>query len=117
MHRVIVVDDEPDFRQWLCRLLKGGDDFEVVGEVDSGEKAIRLMAELQPDLMIVDLYMPGMDGLEMTRYIQQHYPGVSVVLVSAQQERAYERLAEEEGALAFIPKLKLTLDAIRQVLP
>lgn len=116
MRRVIVVDDEPDFRQWFCKLLNDSDDFEVVGEVDSGEKAISLMAELQIDLMIVDIYMPGMDGLEVARHVQRHHPGVGVVLVSAGRDKIYQRLARDEGALAFIPKLNLTLDALRRVL-
>jgi two-component system response regulator YesN len=116
VYRVFVADDEPEFREWLRSLLENSEDFRLVGEAQTGIEAIYLIPSLLPDLVIADIYMPEPDGLEVARYVQRHLSGVKAILVSAYEERVYERLAKEEGALAFIPKAKLSLNALRQAL-
>lgn len=116
MYRVIVADDEAEFRRWLGPMLEGSDDFQVVGDADTGTEAIRLVELLVPDLLIADIYMPKLDGLELAEYLRHHFPSVRTILVSVHDELVYERLAREKGALAFIPKARLSLDALRQVL-
>ncbi|MEE8471179.1 MAG: response regulator transcription factor [Dehalococcoidia bacterium] len=116
MYRVIVADDEPEFREWLRALLDSSEDFQVVGEASSGTEAVRIIPSLTPDLVIADMYMPEPDGLEVARYVHHHFPGIKAIVVSAYQERVYERLAREEGALAFIPKAKISLNTLRQAL-
>lgn len=88
----------------------------MVGEVGNGTEALQLIPSLLPDLLIADMYMPEPDGLEVVRYVQQHFSGIKAILVSAHEDRVYEELAKEEGALAFIPKARLSLDALRQAL-
>ena len=88
----------------------------MVGDAGSGREALRLTKSLAPDLVLADIYMPDLDGLEVARYIREHFSGMKVILVSAAGGQAYERLAAEEGALAFIPKADLSLDALRRVL-
>ncbi len=114
--RVMVADDEPEFRGWLRSVLNDSGDFRLIGEVSNGTEALELIPSLLPDLLIADMYMPDPDGLEVVRYVQRHFSGIKAILVSAHEERVYERLAREEGALAFIPKAKLSLDALRQAL-
>ena len=114
--RVLVADDEPEFRDWLKSMLDGSGDFRLVGEARSGTEALEVIPSLLPDLVIADMYMPEPDGLEVVRYVQSHFPGMKAILVSAQEERLYERLAREEGALAFVPKSRLSLEALRQAL-
>jgi YesN/AraC family two-component response regulator len=116
VYRVVVADDEADFRGWLRSLMEVSEDFELVGEACSGSEAVRMIPRLEPDLVIADMYMPEPDGLELARYVQDNYPHTKAILVSAQQDRVYERLATEEGALAFIPKTKVSLAALRQAL-
>jgi YesN/AraC family two-component response regulator len=116
VYRVFVADDEPEFREWLRSLLENSEDFRLVGEAKTGTEAIYLIPSVLPDLVIADIYMPEPDGLEVARYVKRHFSGVKAILVSAYEERVYERLAKEEGALAFIPKAKLSLDALRQAL-
>jgi two-component system response regulator YesN len=116
MYRVIVADDEPEFREWLRSLMENSEDFQLVGEAKTGVEAIYLIPSVKPDLVIADMYMPDPDGLEVARYVQSHFSGIKAILVSAYEERVYERLAREEGALAFIPKARLSLDALRQAL-
>ena len=116
IYRVIVADDEPEFREWLRSLMENSEDFQLVGEAKTGIEAIYLIPSVKPDLVIADMYMPDPDGLEVARYVQCHFSGIKAILVSAYEERVYERLAKEEGALAFIPKARLSLDALRQAL-
>lgn len=116
MYRVIVIDDEPEFRDWLRSILDASEDFQVVGEARDGKEAVQLIRSVAPDLVIADMYMPEPDGLEVARYVQVNCPNIKAILVSAYQERVYEKLAREEGALAFIPKTRLSLRTIRAAL-
>ena len=116
MFRVVLADDDDEFRLWLRSRLDGSADFEVVGEASSGRDAIGLASRLNPDLVIADVYMDEVDGLDVARHIRRELPDVKAVLVSAHAQRVYERLVTEEGALAFIPKEHLSVDALRQAL-
>ena len=115
-YRVVLADDEPEFIAWLSSLLKSSADFEVVGEAKNGAEAVELIPSLMPDLVIADMYMPGPDGLEVARCVQERFPNTKAILVSAYAERVYERLAKEAGALTFIPKVSFSLEALRQAL-
>ena len=88
----------------------------MVGEAATGREAIRVVESLLPDLVILDMYMPEMDGLEVAKYLHNHLPDVKVILVSAHDGHVYQRLARENGTLAFIPKAGLCLDALYQTL-
>ena len=116
MYRVIVADDQNEVRGHLRSLLEGSGDFEIVGEASSGRETLRLTTLLMPDLVIADVDMPDQDGLDVTRYISDKLPHIKVVLVSIHMEREYERLAAEEGAVAFIAATSLSVDALRQAL-
>ncbi|NQT72642.1 MAG: response regulator transcription factor [Chloroflexi bacterium] len=116
LYRVIVADDEPEFRGWLRSLLENSEDFQVVGEASSGTEAVQLIPSVSPDLVIADMYMPEPDGLEVAKYVQDLFPNTKAILVSAHEERVYQRLAKEAGALTFIPKVTFSLDALRQAL-
>lgn len=116
IYRVVVADDEPEFRSWLKSLLDDSEDFRLIGEASTGAEVVNLIPSLLPDLVIADIYMPEPDGLEVARYVQHNFSGVKAILVSAYEEHVYERLAKDEGALAFIPKAKLSLDALRRAL-
>lgn len=116
MYRVIVADDEGDFRHWLRSLLEGSPEFQVVGEAKTGIEALDLVSRLLPDVVITDMDMPDGDGVEVVRSLRAGRPGVKVIIVSGHTGRGYERLAKEEGALAFFPKAKLSLESLRQVL-
>ena len=115
-YEVILADDEGDFRGWLRSLLDGSHEFNVVGEAGSGREVLGLVDRLMPDLVISDVDMADGDGLEVAREVVERSPDIKVILVSGHDERSYARLAQQEGALAFIPKAKVTLEAVRQAL-
>jgi DNA-binding NarL/FixJ family response regulator len=116
MNRVVVADDDPEFLGWIRSLLNSSADFQVIGEANNGGEALNLISNLTPDLVITDLYMPDPDGVAITRHIHEKFPSIRAILVSAHEGRIYGELASKEGALAFIPKRKLSLGVLREAL-
>ena len=116
VYRVVVADAQAEFRDWLRSMLSVCQDFELVGEASTGTEVLCLVDLLAPDLLIIDLYTPDLDGFEVARYIRQRYPGIKTIVVSAYWGRIYERLAREEGALAFIPKADISVHALLRAL-
>lgn len=84
--RVLLVDDHPLFRKGLASLLSREKGFAVVGEGQNGVEAFQKAKELKPDLVVMDLYMPGCDGLEATRRIKEALPSVKVVILTVSEE-------------------------------
>ena len=102
--RVLLVDDHPIVRQGLHRLLEIEPDFEVVGEAGDGLEALAMVNKLQPDVLILDLMMPGLNGLEVTRQVLERRPGIRVVVLSMHQDEAYVLQALRCGAKGYVLK-------------
>jgi NarL family two-component system response regulator LiaR len=102
--RVLVVDDHGVVRSGLRFFLLGFDDMELVGEAESGEEALRLCAEVQPDVVLMDMVMPGMDGAATTRAIRQGNPYVQVVALTSFQEEDLVQNALQAGAISYLLK-------------
>ena len=113
--RVLIADDEAEFRGWLRSLLDASEAFRLVGEAKNGSEAIKLINKLVPDLVIADIFMPDMDGLEVLQSISKNYPSIRIILTSACDERVYSKLAKEEGALCFIPKAEISLNSLSRI--
>ena len=104
MIRVLVVDDHTVVRVGLQRLLEQSADIEVVGVADRGERAVTLDAELQPDVVLMDLSMPGQSGIESTRQICARRKDASVVILTASTDRTQVVDAIEAGAVGYLVK-------------
>ena len=91
------------------------DGFEVVGEAESGEQAVELAAGLGPDLVLMDVQMPGIDGLEATRRIMDLPTPPQVLVMSTHESGSYEAPALAAGAIAFIPKSEFGMDTLEAV--
>jgi DNA-binding NarL/FixJ family response regulator len=103
--RVLIVDDQEPFRQAARMVVDITDGFEVVGEAETGEDSVRMAQELQPDLVLMDVNLPGINGLDATRQILgQGGDSVVVLLLSTYEEEEYAPRAAECGAAAYIPK-------------
>jgi len=102
--RVMVVDDHLVVREGLITLLKTFPDFNLVGEASSGEEAIHLCAQLDPDVVLMDLVMPEMSGVEATKTIRQRYPDSQVLAVTSFKETEMVRGVLEAGAIGYLLK-------------
>ncbi|HEY4383252.1 MAG TPA: response regulator transcription factor, partial [Ktedonobacteraceae bacterium] len=101
---LLVVDDHPLVRQGVLSFLEVQDDLVVVGEADSGEKAIRMAEELTPDVVLMDLIMPGMGGVEATRKVKQVSPHTQVIILTSYHEDEHIFPALRAGALSYALK-------------
>ena len=103
--RVLIVDDQEPFRMAARMVVDATEGFEVVGESETGEAAVELARELSPDLVLMDVNLPGIDGLDATRQIlSEHRDSTVVLLLSTYEEDEYAPRAAECGAAAYIPK-------------
>jgi two-component system invasion response regulator UvrY len=104
MIRVLLVDDHAVVRTGFRLLLHSVAEMSVVAEAESGEIACRLYLELEPDVVVMDLAMPGMGGLEALRRIRARHPAAQVLTLSAHDDPMHARRALQEGALGFLSK-------------
>ena len=102
--RVLVVDDHTVLRDGICALLALTEDIEVVGEAANGSEALNVVRELGPDLVIMDISMPIMDGLEATRRIRRDFPKIRVLVLTQYDDKEYVFPIIEAGASGFISK-------------
>ncbi|MDX1468265.1 MAG: response regulator transcription factor [Acidimicrobiia bacterium] len=104
MVKVLIVDDQEPFRSAARMVVELTEGFEVVGEAETGEEGVEMAAGLEPDLVLIDINMPGINGLEATRRITEARPATKVVIFSTYEAGEYESRAKDAGAIAFIPK-------------
>lgn len=101
--RVLVVDDHPSFRRCASALL-AAEGFEVVGEAADGESALVAAGRLAPELVLLDVQLPDLDGFEVARRLLAGNPRLSIVLVSSRDRSEYGPLIEASGARGFVSK-------------
>ena len=102
--RLMLVDDHAVVRSGLSTFLMVCDDIELVGEASSGEEAIALCAEVSPDVILMDLVMPGMDGTTATRHIRERHPDIQVIALTSFKERERVRGVLQAGAIGYLLK-------------
>nr|WP_094096058.1 response regulator transcription factor [Paenibacillus physcomitrellae] len=102
--RILVVDDNAHAREGICEILAEDSAFEVIGTAAGGREAIALTEQYMPDLIVMDIGMPDMDGLEATRTIKLRFPYIKIVLVTVSDDAAYLFEALKQGAQGFLLK-------------
>jgi DNA-binding NarL/FixJ family response regulator len=103
-YRIVIADDHPLARQAILSVLSAEPSFQVIGVATDGAEAIRLCGELLPDAMLMDLQMPGMNGLEATRTIKQRHPAIRVVMLTVSDDVADLFTAIRYGAQGYLLK-------------
>jgi DNA-binding NarL/FixJ family response regulator len=102
--RVLLVDDHTILRHGIRAMLSLSDDIEVVGEAEDGQEALELAEKLQPDLVLMDIAMPRMDGLEATRRLKEQHKGIKVVILTQHENREYVFPILKAGADGYVLK-------------
>jgi DNA-binding NarL/FixJ family response regulator len=113
--RVLLVDDQVPFRRAMSAVVEETPGFEVVGEASTGEESILAAAELRPDLVLMDVNLPGIDGLEATRRLRGRPSPPVVLLLSTYDEDAGAAFVAECGAAAYVTKSAFGPDRLREV--
>lgn len=123
MTRVLIADDHALFRQGLRSLLETMEQVEVVGEAENGQEVIEMAGSLCPDIILMDIGMPGYDGLEATSRIKARYPQIKILIISMHADHPFVRQALKAGASGYLFKgapfhdLKAALESIMQDVP
>ena len=116
--RILVADDHAVFRQGICALLARRKSVEIVGQAENGKQAIEQVAALAPDVVLMDIAMPVMNGLEATQAIHKSFPGTRVLVLTQYESKEYIISLLQAGAAGYILKLapiEDLLEAIRAV--
>lgn len=103
--KVMVVDDHTIVRDGICALLALVSDIEVIGEASSGTEALKMLKSLEPDVVLMDIAMPDMGGLEATRRICKEFPKIKVIALSQHDDKGFVFPVIEAGASGFISKI------------
>ena len=112
---VLLADDHPIVRQGLRLLLEAEPDFRIVGEAGDGLEAVGLVERLKPDVLVLDLMMPGLNGLDVARQVSQRSPETRIVILSMQDNEAYVLQALRNGAAGYVLKQSTSDELVRAV--
>jgi len=113
MPRVLIVDDHAFIRRGVQTILNAFPEWEPCGEADSGDEAIRLADELRPEVIIMDVSMPGLNGIEATRVIRKTQPDVKIVLLTLHESADLVRMAFRAGARGYLLKTDAEQELVR----
>jgi DNA-binding NarL/FixJ family response regulator len=112
---VLIVDDHQTFRD-TARLLLESEGFEVIGEAENGESAVMKAADLGPDLVLLDVHLPDIDGFAVARQVTGREGAPTVIIVSSRDDSDYGPLVTASGAQGFVAKAELSGDRLRALL-
>ncbi|MCC6365944.1 MAG: response regulator transcription factor [Bryobacterales bacterium] len=113
--RILVADDHTVMRTGLCLLLERQSGFEIIGQADDGRKTVDLADQLKPDVVVMDIAMPHLNGIEATRQIVSRHPQTSVVILSMHSDESYVLRALKAGARAYLLKDSAETDLIQAI--
>jgi DNA-binding NarL/FixJ family response regulator len=115
MTKVLLVDDHPLFREGIRALLAVESDIEVVGEAADGKQAIELAQKLSPDIIVMDLVMPGMNGMQAAQQLHDKYPDIKVLILSMYDDDEYVCQILKAGASGYVLKRAASDDLLRAI--
>lgn len=117
--RIYIVDDHPLMRKGMAMTLQAEMEFDVCGQAETAEKAIEEIPELKPEVAVIDISLPGMNGIELIKHLLPHLPNLKVLVVSRHDEELYAERAIRAGAKGYLMKLEagdILVTAVKQIL-
>jgi len=117
--RIFLVDDHPIFRQGLVRLINDEEDLEVCGEAGTAAQALDALRHTAADAVVVDISLPGADGIELVKHLRTEHPHIPILVISAHDERVYAMRALRAGAFGYLMKQEghqTLIPALRRIL-
>ncbi len=117
--RIVLVDDHPIVRDGLVQMISRQPDLTVCGEASSAEEGLSVIQDLNPDLAVVDIFLEGINGIELTKLLHEKYPSLPILILSMHDESLYAERAIRAGALGYVMKQEASrtiLEAMRTVL-
>ena len=111
MATIVIVDDDPRFRGIARRLLES-EGFEVIGEAADGREALSVAGELEPDIVLLDVQLPDIDGIEVASQLTADGAGPAIVLTSTRDESDFGPQLQQSGARGFVPKGEISAERI-----
>ncbi|MDQ3248153.1 MAG: response regulator transcription factor [Chloroflexota bacterium] len=119
MYKLFIVEDHPVMRAAYAKLINRETDLEVVGVAETGQRAMEMIPSAQPDLVLVDISLPGMSGIALVTHLRTQQPALLTLIISGHEEALYAKHALQAGARGYLVKSGLAdvmIPAIRQVL-
>ena len=119
MIKTLIVDDNPGFLKRVKDFLTSSDHFDVIGEASDGEEAVSKALDLKPDMILMDVRMGGMNGLNATQLLKDELPEVAIIILSKYDLHEYREVAKIRGADGYVVKMNMVeelLPTIRQVM-
>jgi DNA-binding NarL/FixJ family response regulator len=113
--RILIADDHPLLREALCKVFSNQKDMEIVGQASNGEEAIDLASQLKPDILVMDIMMPKLDGLEASRQIKKIAPNTAILILTAYDDDNYVLGLLEAGATGYLMKSAKGQDLVEAV--
>ena len=113
--KLFIVDDHPVFRAGLKTILLKERDFSIIEEAQSGLEAIDKLNRIAPDIIVMDINMPGKDGIEVTREIKKYYPNIKILLLTMHSDEAYLKEGLEAGAQGYVLKRAVDTELITAI--
>lgn len=113
--RILVADDNDMVRSGMCSLLQSHEGWTVCGEAENGSDAVQKAIELQPDVILLDVSMPQLNGFEAARYIHQRIPGSKILVVTEHDAKTLAKLPPQPGVCGYVMKSRLGFDLISAV--
>ena len=112
--RVLIVDDQVPFRRAAQAVVESTDEFMVVGAAESAEQCLAEVDSLNPDLILMDVNLPGIDGVEASRRLRLSHPAIVVILLSSYDQAEFADLTHDCGAAAYVPKSMFGPDRLEE---